>query len=317
MKKSSHYLSQLVSSLSPLVSMDGLGRVVFTNLSFRKEFPKIIYPIGIPFVDLLKIRGTWKKDFENNRLLAKEHEVQNKEFQLGSKTYGYSLLPAGNETLVILRDISEKKKLEKKVASLHGRLINLQEKERQKIGQDLHDSVGQTILAAKIHFQSGRMESGLELIDRASQELRSIYSNLYPSHIQHLGLVPAVRDLVNQLFIDEKVTIKESIKNPISDEVKLEMYRIIQEACTNITRHAQATKVTISILSNTKSLELVLRDNGKGFDTTKLASIPQGFGLENMKKRCENLNGIFQLTSNFNKGTEIKISLLRKNTTHA
>ena len=99
------------------------------------------------------------------------------------KVFGYSVFRFANEIGIILKDITETKKLQKKVLNLHSQLLKLQENERQNIARDLHDSVGQTILAAKLNFSAFEKDPvkmrecfsvGLNLIDKASQELREI-----------------------------------------------------------------------------------------------------------------------------------------------
>ena len=111
---------------------------------------------------------------------SRHYQVENCEFRTGDRIYGYTIFRIEDRIGVILKDISRLKRLERKVARLHSRLLNLQERERQVVASELHDGVGQTILAAKLNFTSyekdpatfqDRFPAGLKLIDRASQEI--------------------------------------------------------------------------------------------------------------------------------------------------
>lgn len=303
------YFIDLIDSLSPLLSIDKQGIVAFSNLSFRKEFPKINDPIGQSFLGLFNLDQEQWQDLHKNLLAARRHSILNKEFHYNKKTYGYSLKPSKNEILFLLRDITDNKKLEKKIKYLYSELLNLQEKERQKIGQDLHDSVGQTILAAKLHFQAGKMEDGLAIIDRASQELREVYSNLFSSHLTELGLIPAIRELLRNLFVDHKVHFIENLKESISSKVELQIYRIIQESCSNIIKHSKASEVHIELLTKNNQIILSIQDNGIGFQAERIRIYSNGFGLENTKRRVENVQGSINIHSNPGKGTEIYIQI--------
>jgi two-component system, NarL family, sensor kinase len=303
------YFIDLIDSLSPLLSIDKQGRVSFCNLSFRQEFPRLQDPIGKDFLDLFNLNQDDWQILHKSLLHARKRSILNKEFHHNNKTYGYSLKPSKNEILFLLRDITDNKKLEKKIKNLYNQLLNLQENERQKIGQDLHDSVGQTILAAKLHFQAGQMEDGLAIIDRASQELREVYTSLFSSHLKELGLIPAVRELLRTLFSDGKAHFINNITSDIPQEIALQIYRIIQESCSNIIKHSEATEVHIELITKDNSIVLSVQDNGVGFQTELVQIHSKGFGLENIRRRVENIDGSIQIHSHPGKGTEIFIQI--------
>lgn len=303
-----------MANLSPLVSLDPAGIVLFANESFYQEFPKIKVadPVGTYFPHLFSFSESNLREWESvfRSTVQSRLPAQNREFYAFGKTYGYSLKPTEQEIILILRDISDRKKLERKVESLHARLLTLQERERQKISQELHDGVGQTILAAKIHFESNQRERGLQLIDRASQELRELYSRLYPSHLRELGILPAVRDLIQNSFPESiTVNLKADWTSPPGSETQLLAYRILQEAIANIIKHAKAKSVNLLLLDQGETLVLEIEDDGIGFHPEEVQIVSTGFGLWNMKRRVEEAKGNWSLHSVPGKGTQIHIIL--------
>ncbi|MCX8000536.1 MAG: sensor histidine kinase, partial [Leptospiraceae bacterium] len=241
-----------------------------------------------------------------------------KELQIEEKIFGYSLFQIENDLGIILRDITETRGLEKKIEELYAELIKLQETERQKIARELHDSVGQTILAAKLnlnaYFNSKKNSSekfyrALELIDQTSQELREIYSNLYPSVLKELGLETALRSLIKNMF-PENVQIQWEYKIHLEpkEEIKLGIYRVLQEICTNITKHSKANHVWFKFFSIRNKIFIEVDDNGVGFDLTQKTN-KKGLGLNNMKFRIEGLGGSFEIYSAPSKGVSIQIRL--------
>jgi len=315
------YFSRILSSLSPLVTLNNKNKIHFANESFLDEFgiPENKY-IGKDFFSLIELSKKSKQEFLSNIKKSENNPVLNCEFSYKNKIFGYSIYSFSEETGIILRDITEKKKLEKKVQSLHSSILNLQERERQKLARELHDSVGQTILAAKLNFQSyeknpvknkARFASGLAIIDRASQELREIYTDLYPSSLRDLGLEATTRWMAKYLLevTKCKVLLKFKLKTKIDDETGVNIFRIIQEIFTNIAKHSKATKASLLLESGLSGVKLVIEDNGKGFDQSKVRLVSRGFGLENIRRRVEDRGGSLELITESDRGTIYKIDI--------
>lgn len=313
------YFSRILSSLSPIVTLSFDNRIHFANESFLVEFgiSENKY-IGKDLFSLIKLSKKNKQVLLNNISKSEKNPVHNCEFSYKNKIFGYSIYSFGEELGIILRDITEKKKLEKKVQSLHSSILNLQEREREKLARELHDGVGQTILAAKLNFQSykknpiknkNRFESGLAIIDRASQELREIYTDLYPSSLQELGIEATVRWMAKHVLevANCKVILRFNLKTRVDSETGVNIFRIIQEIFTNIARHAEASRATLTLESGTRGVHLVITDNGKGFDEQKVRLISSGFGLENIRRRVEDRGGTLELKSEQGGGTVYKI----------
>lgn len=213
----------------------------------------------------------------------------------------------GSPTLIlgVSSDITARIAAEEEIVRLNRHIINLQEDERRRVAKDLHDGVSQVIQAAKLNFASyiqspaenrECFDSGMHFIDQASRELREVYSNLYPSTLSDLGLASAVRQYLKHYLvgrgIEAAVFIDEDIILP--DETLINVYRIIQEACSNIVRHSTASNMHIHLSVTPDGLFLEIQDNGAGF-SSQGKSPGGGFGIINMKQRAKNLGGTFSI----------------------
>ncbi|HPC41467.1 MAG TPA: PAS domain S-box protein [Spirochaetota bacterium] len=217
------------------------------------------------------------------------------------------------------RDITSQKRAEEEVTRLNRHIITLQEQERQRVAKDLHDGVSQMMNAAKLNFAAfiqdteknrERFDTGMEFMDLAGRELREVYSNLYPSVLEDLGLAAAVRLYTKKFLanrgIDAEVTIDDDLRLPV--EVQVDLYRIIQESCSNITRHSGATLARLELKERDGLFTLRIYDNGAGFDPDAPMSSEGGFGIINMKQRVKHLDGSFELETG-GSGTRITITI--------
>lgn len=310
----------LLASISPLVTLDDKLIIRYLNHRFKEEFSLEQKDFtGIPIFDVISISAQDRKNLLANIEKSKEERIQS-EFKFKKKVYGYSIFRFANEIGIILKEITEKKKLEKKIVSLHSQLLKLQETERQKIARELHDSVGQTILAAKLSFQAyhqdpsrqkERFNVGLALIDQASEELREIYTNLYPSSLRELGLESAIRGFIKnfQDIGSFKIQTEIKIRKKLEHEIEINIYRVVQEIFTNIIKHAEAKEISIHLVEKTKTISLRIKDNGRGFNAEETLKTAAGFGLQNIKRRIEDMDGSLKLTSAPYQGTLFEIEV--------
>ncbi len=236
--------------------------------------------------------------------------------------------PATTETYVIgaYTDISDRIKAESEIKRVHDELetvislrkdeiekmnlkvINSQENERQRIARDLHDGVGQTILAAKYAFNSFahdqfRDESffnrGMQLIGLASQELREIYSGLYPAMLSDLGLNDTINWYIRNYLEPSglHVNYQFSIKRTISHDLSVNLYRIIQELFNNIIKHSAADSATVFLREEKGMITIIISDNGSGFNVVTAEKKSAGAGLVNIRRRVEYLKGFIDINS--------------------
>ena len=229
-------------------------------------------------------------------------------------------------------DISERKKTEESLRAMEKEILNqkvqeqkkitrailkTQETERNYIGRELHDNVNQILAGAKLYLgMAGKRDKmvknvvkyPLELIDNSIAEIRLLTSkNVTP--VRNINLKTLIQKLVNNL--NKNTTIKTifnyRITNQnIDDELKLNIYRIVQEQLNNIIKHAAPLQAKIVIDAAGNSIRVVVSDNGKGFDVNKRRD---GIGITNMINRVESFNGKIDIESSPGNGTNIRIEI--------
>ena len=202
-------------------------------------------------------------------------------------------------------------------------VIEAQEKERKRIAEDLHDSLGQMLSTIKLHMVSiedsevlnstenqGVLNNAIGYIDDACNEVRNISHHLMPGALIRLGLIPALGDMIDKINKTNKVKINfksNGIEKRLNEFTEINLYRIIQELIGNDIKHSQATKIDINISQQKEKISLTIIDNGKGFDTSKIHE-SKGIGWQNIYSRLAMLNGKFNISSEINKGTKIYIN---------
>lgn len=215
--------------------------------------------------------------------------------------------------------ISKKNKAEEKVIKLSSRLIQSQENERQKLAKDLHDSVGQTIVAAKLSLLTYKknprkhreqLNVAINFMDKSSHELREIYTGLFPSILEDFGLAETIRWYSRYYlrYHGIETDLHIELNKKLSPDLEVNLYRITQELFSNIVKYSQASKVFLD-LKTTKENKLFMRvkDNGVGFQYNVNSQKMKGFGLLNIEKRVDDLNGKISIDSQKKNGTVIEI----------
>lgn len=225
------------------------------------------------------------------------------------------------------KDITARKKLEKDLHEAQIRqqraiteaTIKGQENEREQLGIELHDNITQILATSKLYldyaFAGPEVKKDIilqskELIILATKELRKLSHSLLPPSLDEFGLTQALNELLNGFTItgvfnisgkwdglDEKCLLKDQ---------KLTIYRILQEQLNNIVKHAQAknVKIDLCVCPSQEVINLVIADDGKGFDTSKSRS---GVGLRNITSRAELLGGTVAINSAPGQGCELKV----------
>ena len=241
---------------------------------------------------------------------------------------------SGNRTGLVsfVRDITERKeaeealkRLEEQRRYLSARLLETQETERKFVANELHDSIGSSLAGIKmaLELKLKAMQKGegiseaidLEtIIARAKEvmeETKRIEKNLRPLVLDNLGLIPAIRSLCRdfeQTHPDIAITPNLELDEEVSESLRIAIYRICQEALNNIARHSGAKAASLSLTKRSSTIELVVTDEGHGFDTEKalrIGGMRHGIGLFSMKERCELAGGSFSLLSSIGEGTTV------------
>jgi signal transduction histidine kinase len=201
-------------------------------------------------------------------------------------------------------------------------LIDGQEKERQRLAENLHDNLGGTLAALKLNLQNLQhnkenksiadksVNNSLNLIEDAYQNVRQMAHEKNHGVVANQGLLPALKKLINNISSEKlMIEIKHfGLENRLENSLEIRIFRIIQELITNIIKHAQASKASIALTNHNTTLNIIVEDNGKGFSVNKTAKV-RGMGLSTVEKRIENLGGTLEIDSYPNKGTSIIINL--------
>jgi two-component system NarL family sensor kinase len=211
-------------------------------------------------------------------------------------------------------NIRERRLADAKLKKLTQRVFDAQEEERGRVARELHDGISQILVGvryaldtAKRRLSSGdaraadTLERGITHLSGAIQEVRRISRDLRPGVLDDLGLGPALKTLAEEFgkrtgIVTEFNTVV--FRNRLDDEAKIALYRVAQEAFTNIERHAGATRVTVDVRGHARGATLRISDNGCGIDHAKPSGTRGGgLGLRNMQERVEQLDGTFTVIS--------------------
>jgi signal transduction histidine kinase len=194
-------------------------------------------------------------------------------------------------------------------------IIEGQQIERQRIAQDLHDSLNIRLVVLKRSLEpvlQNNHGSLLADIDGIIAQVREISHNLLPYSLKHFGLLKAIEDLCSKIQPENKLEVSFSKigteENSRWDTViETELFRIIQELVANCIKHAKADKLLIELIADEKMLYLTVEDNGVGYDANKISE--NRFGLNNIDARINLLGGTISYDSQINKGTIVMINI--------
>jgi PAS domain S-box-containing protein len=228
--------------------------------------------------------------------------------------------------LGIVQDITERKRAESALRNYSRKLIEAQEAERQHIARELHDQIGQVLTAIRMNLQTiGNtcvtdesqvlIDQGITIIDSALDQVRDLSFELRPSLLDGLGLVAALRWYSDQYALRTGINTKTSTNLPegqtrLREELETACFRIVQEALTNVVRHAKAKNVFIDLRKLDHKILLSVRDDGIGFDKRSAngGASAVHLGLRGMKERALALSGTLEIESAPARGTEVRAS---------
>ncbi len=232
---------------------------------------------------------------------------------------------------IVTKNITEIKNAEaqvinynKQLQELTTHLLTVREEERLRIGREIHDDLGQQLTAIKMDVAwidkktaddnflvKTKLKNIIGLLDGSNQSVRRILNELKPGILDEYGLVDALewhsKQFMDSTGIPVIIETKES-EIRLDEELAICIFRVCQEALTNVARHSGAEKVLISIVIANEKITVKIEDNGKGFKVNE-AQNKGSFGLIGMNERARSLNGHFEIESAVGKGTIITISL--------
>lgn len=204
-------------------------------------------------------------------------------------------------------------------------IINTIETERNRIAKELHDGLGQLLTSAKLKLDLMKITSEknnttindtLNILLNAGDEIRRIINDLKPSDVESFGLISSIEILCERIKHASGINIQFAVSsnsNFTDKDNELIVYRIVQEALNNIVKHSQCNKAEIELVSSFESLIINIRDDGNGFDISKLEQKGKTFGIYNIRERVRSLNGKLKIESTPGNGFQYYIEIPIKN----
>jgi two-component system, NarL family, sensor histidine kinase UhpB len=251
--------------------------------------------------------GSFKTVFDRGFIMRDKHGVP------------YRLIGA-------MQDVTEQRQLQQQLIEEQMRhkneltqgVINAQEAERKKLGEELHDNINQLLGVVKLYIDHAQTDPSIkhEMLQKSSeyllqviQEIRKLSKSLIPPTLNDIGLLESIQDIAST--IEQTRNIKVDVDCDHFSEHRLTMhkqlmiYRIIQEQLNNVVKHSNADHVTIHLSNPDRVVSLVVQDNGKGFNLQKNKG---GSGLNNIRNRLEAFNGTMQIDSAPGKGCTLAVA---------
>jgi PAS domain S-box-containing protein len=336
-----NYQSIFESAVVGIYQSTPKGQFLTVNPAFARilgyKCPREIIGMAKGAAQKFYKRQSRRRVFE--RLMKQHGEVHDFEFE-GCRRDGRTIWIKENARVVrdsggrveyyegFVEDITARKDAEESLKRAAQRIIEAQEAERKRIACDLHDGVSQLLCSAKFRLASvsegiqvrtkkpyPELDDSRMLIEKSVQEIRRIIRNLRPAVLDNLGLVPALRALSEEF--EERTNVKSAFKSTFeatrfAPQVELALFRIVQEALSNIEKHARATKVAVSLVQKEASVWVKVKDNGIGFDCFGVLgknSGSSGYGLHTMMDRSASVGGHVKIRSAVGSGTEVVVRL--------
>ena len=343
--ESEAHLRALMDTIpDPLVVYDTKGAVTYINTAFKDTYgwsPEELFGRRIDFVPPEEVENTrlaWERARRRENFL-----LDTKRFTKAGKVVDVEQTAAilfdqerkRKASIVIHRDVTERKKAQRdlqastrKLRYFSSRLQSAQEEERKRIARDLHDSIGQSLALEKLQVENlirsvkagGRsageavesLSSLLPMMQDCIEEVRRICTGLRPAMLDHIGIIATIgwfcrnfHSTCPDILIGQTIDV---VEEAIPEPLKIVIFRILQEALSNVTKYSQATHVHVDLIKSDGLLQLAIRDNGAGFDAQAVLakdSCDRGLGLTSMRERTELSGGRFDLESENGKGTTV------------
>ncbi|WP_374362581.1 cache domain-containing protein [Pseudoduganella danionis] len=296
----------------------GLQRYMWIKPSTHKPVAKLGYVVPLPRWGWMLGTGIYLDDVEN--ALAKVDVQQSG--NIHNTMLWIALIAIAAAVVVassgVALNISELRVADAKLKVLAQRVVESQEEERARLSRDLHDGISQWLVSIKLQIEAGmiRLSSGQPGQTEAAQavfehaadqlsnvmgEVRRISHNLRPAILDDLGLAAALKHLGQEYTHSSGTPVQfeaSGATDGLSDVANTVLFRLAQEALTNIGRHAAAGQIEITLRGEADGVTLRIRDDGKGFDAEGIALHPQrGIGLRNMMERMDAIGGRFSIES--------------------
>ncbi|MEQ6247857.1 cache domain-containing protein [Sulfitobacter sp. HNIBRBA3233] len=280
------------------------------KITYVTSFPSWQWAVGtgVFIDDVLATVATARADVEAR--------VQRTFLYIGAITLSALLVVFATGMGINLR---ERRLADAKLKKLTQRVFDAQEEERGRVARELHDGISQILVGVRYALDNARrrldrgdananepLANGIASLAQAIAEVRRISRDLRPGVLDDLGLGPALKTLAEEFEQRTGIAVSYStvvFRNRLDNDAKIALYRIAQEALTNVERHSGATEVSVDLRGHKNGATLRISDNGRGFDPRERTL---GLGLRNMQERMEQLGGNLHLRPVLGKGLRIE-----------
>ena len=306
---------QSVQSAYTILYEDAIKKKQFKNaLEYYGQYQQASDSLGnqIMAQKVMELKTKYETEKKEQQIELQEKTILNKNTTialLASLFIGMLLIII----VYVIRQKQKKLKVEKQNAQLYTKqLLEKTEEERKRIASDLHDSVSHELLSLKNSFEE-KTESTNTKIDAIINDIRIISRNLHPVMFDKIGLKDSIEQLVErtQSVNDFMVTAEVEYAKKLTNSEELQLYRIIQEALSNIIKYANAIAAKITIIEKNNSIFIEIKDNGKGFNVSEKLNGKNAFGLHNIIERSRAIGGEAKIQSDTN-GTILTIEIKNK-----
>lgn len=287
---------------------DGFLRYLWRKPSTQQETEKLGYVVLLQRWGWMMGTGIYLDDVAQTTLAVRSHVTGTLE-KLMAVTLAALLMVF---LIGIILNTREHRIAEGELKTMAQRIVVSQEEERARVSRELHEGLAAPLCAAKWAFEraadsvskdaervNNHLRNGLDKLVQALKDVRRISHGLRPAALDKLGLSAAIDQLKAEFVEYTGIRVHTDITlgdYRFNEQEEVALYRIAQEALTNIERHATATQVRITLTRDPEGIKFIVADNGCGFDAYQLSQNP-GIGLRNMRERVEYLNGFFELHS--------------------
>lgn len=198
---------------------------------------------------------------------------------------------------------------EDELRRLSQKIVQAQEQERKSLSRELHDAVGQMLTGLRMELANGRIDEARQLAEETLRAVRDLAMGLRPSMLDDLGVGPALewqaREFSRRSGVPAMVQIDGAL-DALPEKQRTCIFRVVQEALTNIARHSQAKSVRVSVIGEADNVSLTIQDDGIGFDSQAPRA---GIGLTGIEERVRELGGSMAIISQNARGTMLKVEV--------
>jgi len=295
----------------------GSVRYQWKKPSSQQVAPKLGYVVAVPGWNWMLGTGIYLDDVEKTlRQLDARAETDIRETMAWIGVIAaISILLVAASGLAL--NVSEHREADAKLRQLAQRVVQSQEDERARLSRELHDGISQLLVSVKLVLEAATnrirlaptegasvapiLGMALNRLDSVFNEVRRVARNLRPALLDDLGLYAALQHLAREMQAGSTLTVnvtQTGHPRELADEQATALFRIAQEALTNVERHAHAARVDVMLEFSDSATRLTVRDNGIGFDVARMQLDPQrGIGLRNLRERMAALGGTFEIFS--------------------